>query len=41
MVIGERLIAEERERAERRNAWTTSIPNRSGSLLEFLVDLLK
>ena len=41
MVIGERLIAEERARAERRNAWTTSIPQPTGSLLEFLIDLLK
>jgi Zn-finger nucleic acid-binding protein len=41
MVVGERMIEQERERAERRGKWTASIPNRSGSLLEFLSDLLK
>lgn len=40
MVVGERLIEQERERAERRASWSTSVVG-SRSLLGLLVDLLK
>jgi Zn-finger nucleic acid-binding protein len=42
MVVGERLIEQERERAERRGRWTEStVSSRGISLLDFLSDLLK
>lgn len=40
MVVGERLLEEERERAERRGAWSTSVVG-SRSLLGLLTELLK
>jgi Zn-finger nucleic acid-binding protein len=40
MVVGERLLEEERERNERRGAWSTSVGG-SRSLLGLLTDLLK
>jgi Zn-finger nucleic acid-binding protein len=41
MVVGERMIEEERERAERGTRWTRSIDHNGHSLLGLLVDLLK
>jgi hypothetical protein len=40
MVVGERLLEEERQRSEREVTWTTSLVGRR-SLLGLLIDLLK